>query len=135
MSGSDDPFAEIERLFDRVTEGLGAGGLADLAPVPVDVVETADEVVVSADLPGYDADDIDVTLDGRTLTIRAERTGEETQHAGQYVRRERRHDEASRSVTLPAEVVEADASADYADGVLTVRLPTASGEGHQIEVE
>ncbi|MFB6302749.1 MAG: Hsp20/alpha crystallin family protein [Haloferacaceae archaeon] len=132
MSGSDDPFAELDRLFDRLTEEVGVGGRAT---VPVDVVEVDDEVVVTADLPGYDADDIDVTVDGRTLTIRADRDEADTAE-GRYVRRERRrHRETSRSVSLPADVVEAEASADYADGVLTVRLPTASGDGHRIEVE
>lgn len=130
----DDPLADLDRLFDRLTEGFGAGGLADLAPVPVDVVAADDEVVVTADLPGYDPDDVGVTVDGRTLTIRAERDESETVE-GRYVRRERRHREASRSVTLPTDVVESEATADYANGVLTVRLPTGSDEGHRIEVE
>ncbi|MFB6280934.1 MAG: Hsp20/alpha crystallin family protein [Haloferacaceae archaeon] len=134
MSGSDDPFAELDRLFDRLTEGLGAGGIADLAPVPVDVVETGDEVVVTADLPGYDAENIEVTVEDRTLTIRAERDEDGTVE-GRYVRRERRRREASRRVALPTEVVESEATADYADGVLTVRLPATTEEGHRIEVE
>lgn len=134
MDRSDDPFSELERLFERMTEGFDAG-VTDLAPVPVDVVETDDAVVVTADLPGHAADDIDVTVDGRTLTVRAETGREDETVEGRYVRRERRHREHSRRVTLPADVDEAAATADYGRGVLTVRLPKASGDGHRIAVE
>lgn len=135
MSDSDDPFAELDRLYERLTEGLTPGGLAALAPVPVDVAETDGEVVVTADLPGYASDDIDVTVDDRTLTIEAERDEDETAARGRYIRRERRHRRVHRSVALPADVAEGEATADYEHGVLTVRLPTESGEGHTIEVE
>ena len=140
MSGSDpdaddDPFAELDRLFDRLSEGFTPGGLSALAPVSVDVAETDDEVVVAADLPGYDAADIGVTVDDRTLTIEADRDEEETATEGRYVRRERRHRGVHRSVTLPTDVDEGGATADYENGVLTVRLPTESGDGHRIEVE
>ncbi|MFB6079587.1 MAG: Hsp20/alpha crystallin family protein [Haloferacaceae archaeon] len=135
MSGSDDPFAELDRLFDRLTEGFDAGGPADLVPVSVDVVEADDAVVVTADLPGYAPGDIDVTVDGRTLSIRADRDEHEEETEGRYVRRERRHRATSRSVSLPTDVVEAEATATYENGVLTVRLPTGAGDGHRIEVE
>lgn len=140
MSGTDDdsdddPFAELDRLFDRLSEGFTPGGLSALAPVSVDVVETADEVIVTADLPGYDVADIDVTVDDRTLTIEADRDEAEAATEGRYVRRERRHSQVHRRVSLPAEVDETGATASYETGVLTVRLPTESGDGHRIEVE
>lgn len=135
MRGRDDPFGDLDRLFERLTEGFGTGGLAELAPVPVDVVETDEAVVVTADLPGYDPDDIDVSVSGRTLTLRAARDDEEELTEGRYVRRERRHRETSRSVGLPADVDEGAADAAYGNGVLTVTLPKAEGDGHHIEVE
>jgi HSP20 family protein len=135
MTDRDDPFAEIERLVDRLG-GLEGAGLAT-ASVPVDVVDGDDEVVVRADLPGYEVDDIDVTVDDGTLALRAAREAATTEEGDDYVRRERERRRVSRQLSLPAPVVEEEATASYDDGVLTVRLPKrdASGEGHEIEVE
>lgn len=137
MSKGTDPFTELNRMFDRLAEGLGEGGLAEPTAVPVDVAETDDEVVVTADLPGYDPDDIDVAVDGRTLTIGATRETAEQDEGdeGRYLRRERRRQRTSRSVTLPADVAEREATADYDAGVLTVTLPKTHGGGHRIEIE
>lgn len=135
MTDRDDPLAEIERLVERFG-GLDDTGLAT-ASVPVDVVDADDEVVVRADLPGYEADDIDVTVDDGTLALRATREAATTEEGDDYVRREREHRRMSRRLSLPAPVVEEKATASYDDGVLTVRLPKrdAGGEGHEIEIE
>lgn len=138
---SRDPFDELNRLVDRMNERFGdldvprpGGGF-----VPVDVEARPDEFVVTAELPGYDPDSIDVELDDRTLRITAdaeseasdegETTGEEGVDV-RYVRRERRHDRVSRTVRIPDAVEEDGTTASYDRGVLTVRLPRPSdGEG------
>lgn len=113
-----DAFDEIERLFGRWSQEFGT----ELAGVPTDVVETGDAVVVRADLPGYDGDDIEVTLaDDRTLKITASREAPDAVD-GRYVTRERRQRTASRTVSLPANVDGEGTTADYEAGVLEVRL-------------
>ena len=133
MSGRDDPFQDIERLFDQFTQFGAAGG----SDTPVDVVDEGDAFVAVVDLPGFSADDIDVTLDDeRTLVVGAERDTDEEFADGTYVRRERSHERRSRTVTLPGPVDPEATTASYEDGVLTVRLgkEAAEGEGTDIPV-
>jgi HSP20 family protein len=137
-----NPFEDLETAIERVSEQFEDG--LDLAPnegVPVDVLDRGDEYVVVADLPGFDADDVDVTLSDGRLDVTAERdeavveTGAD--ETTRYVRRERAGRSVSRSVRLP-EPVDADAvTATHSDGVLTVTLPKEreDGDGHTIEVQ
>ncbi|MFU1781332.1 Hsp20/alpha crystallin family protein [Haloarcula japonica] len=114
-----DPFREIERAFDMLGEQFGV----DMGAVPVDIVDEGDAFVVHADLPGYDSADIDVQLvEDRKLTISAASSQEREATDGQYVQRERRQQSLSRSVRLPEAVDEAETTASYDNGVLTVRL-------------
>jgi HSP20 family protein len=126
----EDPFQEVEQLLDQFT-GLGPA-LSD--EIPVDVLETEESVVVLADLPGREADDIGVRLaDEQRLTIDAPAVPEPE---GRYVLRSRATGEASRSIRLPSPVREEGTEASYDDGVLEVRLdkPTDEREGTDIEV-
>jgi HSP20 family protein len=114
-----DPFSEIERAFDMLGEQFGV----DMGAIPVDVVDEGSAFVVHADLPGYDSEDIDVQLvEDRKLTISAASSQERESTDGQYVQRERRQQSISRSVPLPEAVDEAETTASYDNGVLTVRL-------------
>lgn len=120
---ANDALDEIDRLFGLLSEQFGT----HRAGVAVDVVDEGEAVVVRADLPGYDAAAVDVTLlDPRTLRITAER--ERSESAGRYVKRERRERTADRTVTLPDPVDGDDADATYDAGVLTVRLSKRSGD-------
>ena len=143
-----NPFDELEQFFGRSplwgdrnrtwgredAWGRKAGHGAD-----VDVADYDDEFVVMADLPGYDREHIEVhAADGR-LTISAERDAETEGGEGRYLRRERRHESVTRTIDLPAAVIEEEASAAYRHGVLTVTLPKERGDdgddGHRIDVE
>ena len=139
MSGRRDPFDEIEELFEQLNSGFaeltgefeGAVG----GGIHVDVADEDDEIVVVADVPGYESDDIDVSVSDRQLTISAERGSESETDDTQYYRRERTRRAVSRTVTLPTAVDEHEASASYENGVLTVELPKADGDdGIDIEV-
>ncbi|MFB6097227.1 MAG: archaeal heat shock protein Hsp14 [Haloferacaceae archaeon] len=132
MDRSRSPFRDIERMFERMNEQFEeSSGMA------VDVAENDEEVTVTADLPGYDRDQIDVTVDDRRLTIRAERE-RETETDEEYHRRERSFRRQTRTITLPAEVDERAASATYRNGVLEITLPKEGEpeeEGHSVDIE
>ncbi|WP_254536722.1 Hsp20/alpha crystallin family protein [Halomarina litorea] len=131
-----NPFEEIERVFEEMNRGLQAFD-SDLAGgVPVDVVERDDGYVVTADLPGYEKEDIDVRLSGSTLTLSAERSEESEEEEGEYVRRERTQKSVSRTVRLPGRLDESSTNAAYNNGVLTVTVGKADADtGESIPIE
>lgn len=123
-----NPFDEIEQLFDRIGREFEESGLASVRDISVDVSETDDTIVVTADLPGYEKENIDISASGRELTIDAARSAENEETGDRYVRRERSRSSVRRSLTLPEEVVEEEASATYNNGVLTVTLPKETAD-------
>ncbi|HEX8939765.1 MAG TPA: Hsp20/alpha crystallin family protein [Candidatus Limnocylindrales bacterium] len=102
---------------------------------PMDVRETGDAYVVEADLPGVRAEDVDVTLDGRTLLIQGTTGAALEERDETYLIRERRSGRFSRALTL-AGSVEADAiECTFEAGELRLRLPkAASGRARRIPV-
>ncbi|MBZ6494885.1 Hsp20/alpha crystallin family protein [Natrinema longum] len=136
-----NPFDNIEEMLDRVSrqveEGMTAGGLQVPGSVPVDVADRDEEYVVMADLPGYETDDIDLTLSNGTLRLEATRTGDAEYAEGRYIRRERTETSASRRIRLPEPVDEEAVAAGFENGVLTVRLPKASSgeDSKRIDIE
>jgi len=136
MTRSSDPLSEIEEILDVVT---GSGGVEAPTGLTVDVADTGEAFVVVADLPGYDREDVHVTLvDETTLSVAADRETETVEEADRYVTRERQRRSVSRQVGLPAPVEEEETSASLDDGVLTITLPRrgdAGGDGTEIPVE
>jgi HSP20 family protein len=101
---------------------------AEPAPIRVDVAETEGGYAVHAELPGVSKDDIQVTLDGDAVTLRAEvklveQRREDEQGGVKWLRVERRAGQFARSFRLPAEVDSAKAEAKYDNGVLRLTLP------------
>jgi HSP20 family protein len=112
-------FADFWRAFDQPAFGGGEPGGA----IPkVDIRETDSEVEVTAELPGMDEADIDVSVADGVLTIRGERKAErETKNEG-YVRRERSFGRIERVVPLPAGIDPNSATANFKNGVLAVTI-------------
>ncbi|WP_254829960.1 Hsp20/alpha crystallin family protein [Haloglomus salinum] len=147
MSSRPNPFREVERLFEtmgrqfddaaHMFEGEGPlGRFAELDEMAIDLVERDDEFVVTVDLPGFERDDIEVTVTDHTLRIEAEHEAETEEEDDSYLRRERRHQSASRSVRLPGEVDRDAVAGTMKNGVLTVTLPKAEAEdAHTIDIE
>jgi HSP20 family protein len=116
----------MDRLFNDV---LGRGwhgeeGLATGAWFPsVDVYETPESIVLKADLPDVNKDDVDISIENSTLTIKGERKVEKEVNEKNYYRMERSHGTFTRSFTLPPTVAGDKTEATFENGVLTLTLP------------
>jgi HSP20 family protein len=95
--------------------------------VRVDVKETDKAYKVHAELPGVKKDDIDVSIDGNVVTLRAEVKREKEEKDEKTVRSERYYGAISRSFSLDFDVDEKGATAKYSDGVLELVLPKKEG--------
>ena len=91
---------------------------------PVDIYSTgAHELVIKAEVPGMNKDEIDITVENFTLTIRGEKKTEQTVKDDQFHRVERSYGTFTRSFALPHTVDANKVEAEYKDGVLTIKLP------------
>jgi HSP20 family protein len=107
-------------VYDRGREDVSGGAWVP----PVDIYESADkEIVLKAELPGLKREDIDLSVENNTLTIRGERKPDDGLEQAQFHRRERVAGACSRSFTLPNTVDAGRVKAEFRDGILTVRLP------------
>jgi HSP20 family protein len=110
---------------------------ADTWVPPVDIYQTGDqELVLSAELPDMSRENIDITVENFVLTIKGEKKGAGEVKEEQFHHVERRYGKFSRSFTLPQTVDAGKVSAEYKNGVLTVRLPLREeAKPRQIKVD
>jgi HSP20 family protein len=127
-----DPFREFAQLQDRLNRAFSdAYGRSDEGLLssgawlpPVDIYQNGEhELVLKAELPDMTREEIDVTVDKGTLTIKGEKKLANEAKEEQFHRIERRYGTFSRSFSLPATVDPGRVTADYKNGVLTVKLP------------
>lgn len=129
MATRFDPFQEMDRLMGQV---LGAQRAS--ASMPMDLYRSGDHYVLHVDLPGADPGSIDVNVDDRTLTIRAQRTAR-TEDAVQWLAKERPVGTYARQLTVGRGLDLDSIAASYTDGVLTLTIPVAEeAKPRRIEV-
>jgi len=131
--GEENPFYTLQRemnqVLDQFTHGMGLGELAEREErwggyfPSVNVSETDNEIHITAELPGLDEKDLDVSLSGNNLIIRGEKKSEEEEKGEHYYRKESSFGAFHRSISLPTNVVEDRIEATYKKGVLKIRLP------------
>lgn len=128
------PLDDLEQLLDRLDTGID---MSMPRAASCDVVDRDDAYTVLVDLPGYDADELDVTFSDGRLHIHGERQDHLDVEEDAYIRRERRRAVVNRTVRIPDPVDETAISATYSDGVLEITLPKAEDatSGHEIEIE
>jgi HSP20 family protein len=114
-----DPFRDLDRLAGEM---LGAARTPAL--MPMDCLRTDETVTVRFDLPGIDADSLDVQAENNTLTVRAERRRQDPDDAV-YLVSERASGTYARQLVLGDGLAVNDIRADYRDGVLTLTIPVA----------
>jgi len=140
-----DPFREFAQLQNRINRafsdayGHGDEGLTTSGSwvPPVDIFQNGDhEIVLKAELPDMRREDIDITVDNGTLTVKGDKKFSNEVKEDQYHRIERHYGAFSRSFTLPQTVDTGKVGADYRNGVLTVRLPLRKeAKPRQIKVD
>lgn len=141
----DDPFREMMRMMDAMRNWMERAffaplttwpTLAEVGTLAVNVREDENNVVVETAIPGVSEDDIDINVQGDTLTITAEaKAGREESREGWHLR-ELRYGKCSRAVRLPAEVNAEKATAELSNGILTITLPKAKPSPvHKIAVK
>jgi HSP20 family protein len=113
----------VDQLFNRASLPGDRGTLTQ--SLPLDIRQTGEAFVIEASVPGFNPDEVDITIDENVLTIKAHREQEKSDEKGGYVRRERRASSFFRQLGLPAEVRAEDISAAFENGVLTVTVPRA----------
>ena len=140
-----DPFRELSAAQERMNRLLGdVYRAADddvmrrgaWAP-PVDIYDSGShELVIKAELPDMSKEDIDITVENNTLTLRGEKKMDSAMKEECCHRIERTYGSFSRSFSLPATVDTTKVSADYKNGVLTIKLPVREeAKPKQIQVQ
>ena len=119
-----DWFDEMERAFSEPYFGRRGQGDRDWG-LPLDVSEREDRYVVRASIPGINPDDVDLSISDNVLTIRGSLTQSADDQSENYVLRERRLGNFTRSVTFPMAIDANKAEASCEHGVLTISLPKA----------
>ena len=114
---------QLNRVFGNILERTGEeSNLTPWAPA-VDIFETEHELVVKADLPDVNPQDLDIHVENNILTIRGERKFENKVNEENYLRIERSYGSFSRSFSLANSVNSEAIKADYQNGVLTLSIP------------
>jgi len=121
---------EIDRLFDELFERefpapRRAREIARVFAPAVDMYEKDDEIVLKAELPGMNRDDINIELTEDAITLSGEIKREEEVKEADYYCAERTYGRFSRTIDLPVKVNIEKAEATYKDGILEIRLPKA----------
>jgi HSP20 family protein len=125
----------MERFLGDWSLGSMQGGFTDVAP-PLDVRETDDAYIVEVELPGVDPKEIEVSIEGRTVTVRGQFAEEQENQEGNFLLRERRRGQFMRAVALPGMVEVDKATSQYENGELTITLPKATqNRARRVEVQ
>lgn len=121
------PF-DVDRLFDGMLGDAWSTTEGGELAIQLDVQDTEDALVVRAEVPGVDKDDLSIELHDRTLTIRGEKRAEEKRETDKEVYTERRYGSFLRTINLPHEVDNETVEARHDNGILTIRLPKSTRE-------
>jgi HSP20 family protein len=136
MSLQHDPLASLRFFEDAVTRLMSEPRNGRPWSPPVDILETESNLVLKADLPDMQLENIDVRVENQTLSIKGERRFEKEASEKGFHRIERSYGSFVRSFAVPNSVDTEKVAADYKNGVLTVTLPKKeSAKPKQVKVE
>ncbi len=136
LAGGADPFSELHREMNRLFDDFLGGSLPSAGAVAgamtvnprLDVRESGNELCICADLPGVKPEDVELRLEGNTLTLRGEKAQEAEDKKEDYYLMERSCGRFQRSLQLPYAPDPSRVHAEFENGVLTIHVPK---EAHQ----
>jgi len=126
-----DPYREFNTFADRLTRVLSQAtprnrdeemSLGSWLP-PVDIAEDNDTITLTAELPGFKEDQIEIQMEGGVLTLRGERKFEDEKEGRNFHRVERSYGQFVRSFTLPNNIDREKIKANFTEGLLKIELP------------
>ncbi|MCF6187742.1 MAG: Hsp20/alpha crystallin family protein [Desulfobulbaceae bacterium] len=126
-----NPWAEFERIrrgLDELSQNLISEGKMHMHATvypPLNMYENADSLIIKAELPGVQAEDLDISVEGDTLTLLGKRKAHQEEEQTSYHRREIEAGNFSRAIALPTKVDLDKITAKLVDGVLTITLTKA----------
>ena len=124
-----DRFFDLDFMPSATVFGKGKWG------PKLDISEGRKDIIVKAEIPGIEAKDLDISIDGRLLNIRGEKKQENTDQDETYYRVERSYGYFNRTIELPGEVDREKVDASYKKGILKIKLrKTKSSETKRIKV-
>ncbi|MCW8853740.1 MAG: Hsp20/alpha crystallin family protein [Gammaproteobacteria bacterium] len=134
------PFERFEKQFEKMLPKLLQRpfdwhwpGIPVITP-KMDVIDDDKEIIVRAEIPGVNKDDLDVTITDHSVCLKAKTHREEKEEKKNYFRQEISHGEIYRSMLLPCQVDETKASASFRDGVFELTVPKLEN-AHQQKIE
>ena len=125
FGGYPDPWRAFERL-NRAASGTLSTTASEFPPV--NVWANGESAVVTAELPGIDPRNVDISVIGKSVTLRASRQAEDVKDGESYHRRERWYGNFSRAIDLPYTIDPEKVEARFSKGVLHLTLPRAEAE-------
>jgi HSP20 family protein len=127
---------KFEDFLERGRKWWPSGFASTSSGPPVDVYDENDEIVVRAELPGMQKEDVDIYLAGLTLTIKGEKKRAQQVDEKDYYRREIAYGPFTRIIDLPHEVQPGKGRASFEKGILEVRFPnTASAKTKSTKID
>ncbi|MEF8880823.1 MAG: Hsp20/alpha crystallin family protein [Candidatus Nanohaloarchaea archaeon] len=130
-----DVFDQMQKMMEEL-QNKGMGFASDLTQsTPIDIREEDGELIISADMPGVEKEEINVRADEKQAEISAESSAEVKEENEKYLRRERRSRKFRRTVPWPKNIDSDTVSAEYKDGVLEVSAEVEEDSGISVEVE
>lgn len=125
-NGFLDPWKEFERMERMISRFMRGGDSYDFPAANMWIAP--DNSVVTTEVPGIEPNNIDISVSGKTVTLRGARKTDELKEGGAYHRRERRHGQFSRTVELPFNIEADKVHARFSKGILSIVLPRAEAE-------
>jgi HSP20 family protein len=122
----------LERLPKHNWEGLESAGQTDGWVPAVELKETETEIVLRAEVPGVQAENLDVNVTRNAVAITGEHRYEKQTEEKGYFHSEFRYGQFNRIVPLPCKVENEQAKADFKDGILTLTIPKAADERRKV---
>jgi HSP20 family protein len=131
----DDVFDQMQKMFEQF-QNKGFNLANDFSQTtPIDIREEDGQLVVSADIPGVEKEEINVKADETQVEISAESNAEVKEENEKYFRKERRSRKFRRTVPWPKNIDPDTVTAEYKDGVLEVSAEISEDGGKEVEVE